>query len=106
MCSSSRSPTRSRHVARSFMQGGKAMVEVFRRAGVDYIFSSPGTEWPPVWEALAEAQERGDNRLGYINCRHEAAAVAMASGYTRSEEHTSELQSRLHLVCRLLLEKK
>src|SRR5256884_4435567 len=27
-------------------------------------------------------------------------------GATRSEEHTSELQSRLHLVCRLLLEKK
>src|SRR2546422_6462963 len=26
--------------------------------------------------------------------------------YCRSEEHTSELQSRLHLVCRLLLEKK
>src|SRR2546422_3596156 len=29
----------------------------------------------------------------------------MATGF-RSEEHTSELQSRLHLVCRLLLEKK
>src|SRR2546429_5353078 len=28
------------------------------------------------------------------------------NGCTRSEEHTSELQSRLHLVCRLLLEKK
>src|SRR2546422_7648955 len=27
-------------------------------------------------------------------------------GVKRSEEHTSELQSRLHLVCRLLLEKK
>src|SRR2546429_2534676 len=27
-------------------------------------------------------------------------------GKSRSEEHTSELQSRLHLVCRLLLEKK
>src|SRR3989449_8611115 len=27
-------------------------------------------------------------------------------GILRSEEHTSELQSRLHLVCRLLLEKK
>src|SRR2546422_8400940 len=27
-------------------------------------------------------------------------------GLERSEEHTSELQSRLHLVCRLLLEKK
>src|SRR2546429_3104320 len=34
--------------------------------------------------------------------------VARRSGRTsqRSEEHTSELQSRLHLVCRLLLEKK
>src|SRR2546422_8125096 len=30
----------------------------------------------------------------------------MKTGATRSEEHTSELQSRLHLVCRLLLEKK
>src|SRR2546429_6425526 len=29
-----------------------------------------------------------------------------ASASARSEEHTSELQSRLHLVCRLLLEKK
>src|SRR5687768_18235963 len=29
-----------------------------------------------------------------------------ASSAIRSEEHTSELQSRLHLVCRLLLEKK
>src|SRR2546422_5561731 len=28
------------------------------------------------------------------------------AGLARSEEHTSELQSRLHLVCRLLLEKK
>src|SRR3989449_2028366 len=28
------------------------------------------------------------------------------AGRIRSEEHTSELQSRLHLVCRLLLEKK
>src|SRR2546422_1094472 len=29
-----------------------------------------------------------------------------AEEFERSEEHTSELQSRLHLVCRLLLEKK
>src|SRR2546422_8445863 len=44
---------------------------------------------------------------------HEAR-VCIAQGYVlgdqrrpkRSEEHTSELQSRLHLVCRLLLEKK
>src|SRR2546429_5680718 len=38
-----------------------------------------------------------------------AAAVAAGARQhepPRSEEHTSELQSRLHLVCRLLLEKK
>src|SRR5256884_2887906 len=34
------------------------------------------------------------------------AAVAVRDSFDRSEEHTSELQSRLHLVCRLLLEKK
>src|SRR2546422_5516008 len=40
-----------------------------------------------------------------------STAAADETAYTtpitaRSEEHTSELQSRLHLVCRLLLEKK
>src|SRR2546429_1987567 len=34
------------------------------------------------------------------------AGGAGSQGGRRSEEHTSELQSRLHLVCRLLLEKK
>src|SRR3712207_7470500 len=33
-------------------------------------------------------------------------AVHLAAGRRRSEEHTSELQSRQYLVCRLLLEKK
>src|SRR5205809_4801358 len=32
--------------------------------------------------------------------------ISTDDGRERSEEHTSELQSRLHLVCRLLLEKK
>src|SRR2546429_3206563 len=35
-----------------------------------------------------------------------ARTVLRSSTRGRSEEHTSELQSRLHLVCRLLLEKK
>src|SRR2546422_4994781 len=34
------------------------------------------------------------------------ARVTVVEPEERSEEHTSELQSRLHLVCRLLLEKK
>src|SRR2546422_10290586 len=36
----------------------------------------------------------------------EPAVVNASVSGARSEEHTSELQSRLHLVCRLLLEKK
>src|SRR5687768_17932235 len=38
--------------------------------------------------------------------RQQGVAAAIRRGAGRSEEHTSELQSRLHLVCRLLLEKK
>src|SRR2546422_2852107 len=41
--------------------------------------------------------------------RRDVLAMLAAAAWTpstRSEEHTSELQSRLHLVCRLLLEKK
>src|SRR2546429_2677086 len=47
------------------------------------------------------------DRDGVINALvyHEDAGVIDAP-FKRSEEHTSELQSRLHLVCRLLLEKK
>src|SRR6266481_8145110 len=41
-----------------------------------------------------------------LRLRHGAAAPAQACGGGRSEEHTSELQSQFHLVCRLLLEKK
>src|SRR5439155_14767349 len=41
------------------------------------------------------------------SCRPSAAACCASSGpRDRSEEHTSELQSRGHLVCRLQLEKK
>src|SRR3989442_2442692 len=38
--------------------------------------------------------------------REEALGPLEEVGQRRSEEHTSELQSRPHLVCRLLLEKK
>src|SRR2546422_5184964 len=42
-----------------------------------------------------------------VRSEEEGAVVDLGAGAgVRSEEHTSELQSRLHLVCRLLLEKK
>src|SRR5207253_7433752 len=40
------------------------------------------------------------------SAQHEAISLSEIGLLTRSEEHTSELQSRGHLVCRLLLEKK
>src|SRR2546429_6047250 len=45
--------------------------------------------------------------FGGISCRGPRAEDGAGRALSdRSEEHTSELQSRLHLVCRLLLEKK
>src|SRR2546422_2186518 len=44
--------------------------------------------------------------VSLIDARLLARFQAHAQTADRSEEHTSELQSRLHLVCRLLLEKK
>src|SRR5258708_24631177 len=46
--------------------------------------------------------------LGHVNVAHIADLDLLVAdlGLVRSEEHTSELQSPDHLVCRLLLEKK
>src|SRR3989449_3908411 len=58
----------------------------------------------------ARGRRGGDASRERLWCRwggilpHRADSRRAAAG--RSEEHTSELQSRLHLVCRLLLEKK
>src|SRR5690625_6737340 len=41
-----------------------------------------------------------------LHTRGQLITVTRPNDSTRSEEHTSELQSRGHLVCRLLLEKK
>src|SRR2546429_6194505 len=49
------------------------------------------------------SDERAGQGADTIVFAHEGERLPNVS---RSEEHTSELQSRLHLVCRLLLEKK
>src|SRR5687768_17975480 len=79
--------------------------------------SGTGVSSATVRTALAQLEESG-----YVHQPHTSAGrVPTDLGYRvfvdlllesrrpvrpRSEEHTSELQSRLHLVCRLLLEKK
>src|SRR5687768_17629822 len=44
--------------------------------------------------------------MGLLEDINQRGTTVVMATHDRSEEHTSELQSRLHLVCRLLLEKK
>src|SRR5207253_4879210 len=68
--------------------------------------------WTDVIRPVAKHRERRPStpavaRLRYKQwLRKRLAAIARDYHPVRSEEHTSELQSRGHLVCRLLLEKK
>ncbi|UCD44060.1 MAG: hypothetical protein JSV27_07910 [Candidatus Bathyarchaeota archaeon] len=55
-------------------------VELFNRYGVDYVFSSPGTEFVPLWEYLAKYNSQGKKPF-YVNTRHEAVSLTMAKGY-------------------------
>src|SRR6267154_6703704 len=58
-------------------------------------------------QSPSRRRDRGSGRLARHLCRGTADGVrAAAPRRQRSEEHTSELQSPVHLVCRLLLEKK
>src|SRR3989449_5131416 len=58
----------------------------------------------------ARKEIEGEKEKAILELRREAVDLSIAAASklieARSEEHTSELQSRLHLVCRLLLEKK
>ena len=64
------------------LTGAEALLRVLGGMGVERIFASPGSEWSPVWEALAEPQTE---RIPlYITARHEEIAVGMASGYAKA----------------------
>src|SRR3989449_7458570 len=80
---------------------GKAMQD--RLSNLVAIFENPELDF-------SQNRAEGDDLLGdayeYL-MKHFAVESGKSKGqFYRSEEHTSELQSRLHLVCRLLLEKK
>src|SRR2546429_6468474 len=68
------------------------------------LFRSLALEDVPLGEPDRALDVRWRQHLGVQDGGLEVGRV-FAQG-ERSEEHTSELQSRLHLVCRLLLEKK
>jgi acetolactate synthase-1/2/3 large subunit len=62
--------------------GGEAILEAFRNLDVDYVISSPGSEWPSFWEAMARQKHSGMAGPTYLNCAHETIAVTIAAAYT------------------------
>src|SRR5438874_4020415 len=77
------------------MNGCVASAQAAKYADVDVITAYPIRPYTATMMALAQMVANGDLDAEYIVADSE-----------RSEEHTSELQSRRDLVCRLLLEKK
>src|SRR5438477_4195270 len=70
-----------------------------------HLYLGRGPEWSAeqtVRDMLGEAYDR----LEVLSLGHPEYVRAAVVSLTRSEEHTSELQSHVNLVCRLLLEKK
>src|SRR3712207_7109157 len=74
-------------------QRGEAGADARRRAPPAQGPQQPGREFAPAHAAARTADEAVQIRTA-------------GTAFPRSEEHTSELQSRQYLVCRLLLEKK
>src|SRR2546421_7607744 len=70
-------------------------------------FPASSAKWP-VTNDGSEPQWRGNGKELFYTGGGKMWAVEIRPGgsFERSEEHTSELQSRSDLVCRLLLEKK
>src|SRR5436305_9784515 len=69
--------------------------------GVAYAVSGTAQDRPA---ATATAQKQTTFAIENMTCA--TCPITVKKAMERSEEHTSELQSRPHLVCRLLLEKK
>ena len=67
---------------KNYSDGGEAILEAFRNLDVDYVISSPGSEWPPLWEAMARQKRDGTDGPVYMDCGHEILAVTMAAAYT------------------------
>src|SRR2546429_1228887 len=72
------------------------------------LFRSQGSRQHPALRARCGGAYRGPREIERLVDRTALTRRVGLDflGWLRSEEHTSELQSRLHLVCRLLLEKK
>src|SRR3712207_7598505 len=70
------------------------------------VRASPSASGRLLWSCAREGACNGDEHSRRAQAPPESRRGGPMSLVLRSEEHTSELQSRQYLVCRLLLEKK
>lgn len=82
------------------IDGGEALIEAFRALEIEHVFSSPGSEWAPVWEAFARQRRDGAAGPQYHDLTHETLAVAMATGYWLAKRRLAAVL--LHTVPGLL----
>ena len=63
--------------------GAEALLRALRAMGVERIYASPGSDWAPLWEALARPHGEGEVP-DYVSSRHEETAIGMATGYAKA----------------------
>src|SRR2546430_11149351 len=88
----------------SFTPGFQPLLRVWLSQGGVYAIANlrGGSEYGEDWHRAGNLTNKQNVFDDFIAC----ARWLNDNHYTRSEEHTSELQSQSNLVCRLLLEKK
>src|SRR3712207_9304358 len=91
--------------SRCFFFNDTATTEIYTLSLHDALPISPGRVQDSPLRPAREGRGVGRRRLAAARGRLARGARGRV-GARRSEEHTSELQSRQYLVCRLLLEKK
>src|SRR5438067_9194380 len=87
------------------LQSGEGEVGSSGREQFRRVQSKFSTAMSHTWEGTKDKAGRARERTEYFVRENPVPTILGALGL-RSEEHTSELQSRFDLVCRLLLEKK
>src|SRR2546422_6461422 len=88
------------HPGYGFLSENANFAQVCEASEITFIGPRPDT-----LEMMGE-KDRARREMKAAGLPTVPGSDATIEGEERSEEHTSELQSRLHLVCRLLLEKK
>src|SRR2546430_8183239 len=91
-----------RHLQRPALDPSAGCVPLIRLVGRRLLLTLPTLLGVLVVAFLLLNVAPGDPVTAMVGERADSATIAV----TRSEEHTSELQSQSNLVCRLLLEKK